>query len=180
MVVKFGNYMKFFLILVLLSPIGCVQPSGVSEEVPDAYRLSLQDFEHKKNRLESKINECEKRRIVVDVALLKPLGLTLEEYKKALFVLNDRAEKNCESGLREQFFYAAAIHRQVARAYNLDAGEAAEYSEEIFLLSAKKKMEYEASYARLDEQKRNALESMPELNLPFLLLDTIDKLKTSI
>lgn len=177
MVVELDKFMKALLGMTVLLFLACSNTAeSVDVSAPAAYRLSLFKFETDKDALEKKLAQCEKNRDIIDLSLLAPLNLTKEQLKIALFVLNDRAERFCEGSLRERFFYSAATHRQVAKSYKLDAGEALEYTEDLLLLGANKKLEFEANYLLLDQKSRSRLEGIRELKVPFLLLETIDQL----
>ena len=176
MVVIFNKLIRALAVFFIFF-LGSIASTLASDaKKPKAYQLSLNIFQQDKKLLEDTILLCEKNRKVLRPSLLESVNLNKEQLKTALFVLNDRAESRCEQGRREQFFYSAAIHRQVAKFYNLDAGEALNYTEDLLLISAAKKMDYKSSYLQLDQDTRTLLESIPELQVPFLLLDSIEAL----
>lgn len=170
-----NKYVKILLVFIVFPSLSCADQIHAPQEQLNSYQISLKRFEKHKLALENAITMCGKNRQVIDRSLLEPLGLDLSELKIALFVLNQRAEALCENDLREKFFYTAAIHRQVAHSYGVKAEDAENYREELLLVSARKKMDYEADYLSIDKKSRLKLESISELKSPFLILETIQQ-----
>ncbi len=138
------------------------------------FDISLERYESAKLKLETAMEECSKNRAPVPLKIFDKIEKNIEDIKTALFVLNDRAEVNCEKETREHFFFTAAIHRQVAKYFDKHAGSALDYNEESLLSHYGQKMEFEAKYLLLDKNVRKYLENINELKTPFLVFETID------
>jgi len=163
-----------FAILFLVVSVSGYADSNLSSTSEAAHNMSFQEFEMAKNRLESAIERCDKKRKAVPASSITPLGLELDQIKAALFALNSYAEERCEDGAREAFFVAASIHREVSRRYGISAGEALEYTEDLMFSHYWRTLEIEAEYLRIEEKKRIMLENLEELKIPFLILETVE------
>lgn len=144
-----------------------------------SFELSLKNFELAKTNLENKIEECEKKKIIVPETIFRGLILTKEEWKIALYVLSSRAEDVCELGKRGDCVIAASIYRTTAKHYNRDAKSATPYSEDLLFGHYWKKLELEAQYLNIPNKKRKKLEKIPQFQKPFYLFETLSILNKS-
>ena len=175
MAVVFKQKIAIFLIVFSFSILSCADSRALSRDEIDGYQLSLNKFNATKLALETAIEKCSQDKHIVDKKLLMPIDLTFSQLKTVLFVLNQRAQAQCEGDLREHFFYVAAIHRQVAKSYGLDAEDADNYTEDLLLIAERKKMDFEAEYLKIDDDIRGQLESITSLKKPFLLFETLQQ-----
>ena len=175
MVAKSGKFI--LMVFFLIAPLSNFARDDLPDISESAFNISLQKFKLAEKQLESAIANCTKNSKPVPVSLITPLGMNIDAIKIALFVLNDRAEATCEAGAREKFFFAAAIHREVARHYQKNAGDAVEYTEDLMLSHYWKKLEFEAKYLDIDEDIRTQLEAIEELKVPFLIFATLDQVE---
>jgi len=164
----------FLLFVVSQSSFGGSALSNISES---AFNISLQQYDLAKEELKNAIENCDKKRKPVPPSLITPLEMNINEIKVALFVLNSRAEKVCEGGTRENFFYIAGIHREVSKYYGLSAGDASEHTENLMFSQYWKKLEFEAKYLAINEDVRKKLEAIEALKFPFLIFQTIDEIE---
>lgn len=174
MAVKLTNLILLVFTVIIFTE-SCVAENFSSYE-KNAFELSLKKFEIAKTNLEIKIEECEKKKIIISENVFKELSLTKEEWKVALFVLSNRAEDACEVGKRGEFVVAASIYRTTAKHYSLDAASASPYSEDLLFGHYWKKLELEVQYLDIPKEKRKTLEKIPQLQKPFHLFKTLSKL----
>ena len=167
-----------FAIIVIVTSTTSYAGGNLNNISEASLQISLQNYETAKNRLEHAIERCEKKRKTISKSLISPLSLELDQIKVALFVLNSRAENFCEEGARETFFVAASIHREVSRHYGVSAGDALDYTEDLMFDRHWRKFEIEAEYLLIDEGKRKTLESIEELKVPFLVLETLELIES--
>lgn len=171
---------KFILILAIFMvpqvSHGEYDLTGISRSV---FNFSQQQHVIAKQNLENAINNCDGKRKLIPSSLIIPLGMSMDEIKVALFVLNSRAENICESGTREKLFYTSGIHRVVSKHYGVSSGDAMDYTEELMLSQHWKKLEFEVKYLSLNENIRKKLEAIEELKSPFLIFKTIDEIKAA-
>lgn len=173
-----ARFNKFILVVSLFiisqSSFGGSDLTDISES---AFNISLQQYDLAKENLENAIENCDRKRKTIPSSLITPLGMNIDEIKITLFVLNGRAEKICEGGARERFFYTSSIHREVSKYYGLSAGDASDYTEGLMFSQHWKKLEFEAKYLGIRKNIRKKLESIEELNIPFLIFQTIDDIE---
>ncbi|MBL1260981.1 MAG: hypothetical protein COB33_010675 [Thiotrichaceae bacterium] len=176
MAAAFNKLILIFLLFVVSQSSfgGGASLSSISES---AFNISLQQYDLAKEELENAIENCDKKRKPVPPSLITPLEMNINEIKVALFVLNSRAEKVCEGGTRENFFYIAGIHREVSKYYGLSAGDASEHTEDLMFSQYWKKLEFEAKYLAINENVRRKLEAIDALKSPFLIFQTIDDIE---
>lgn len=168
---------KFIVIvfsLLIISQACAAEKSRLLEE--RTLELSLQKFELAKSNLERKVDECEKKKITVPPSVFKSVNLTKMELKIALFVLHNRAEDACDEVLRGKFVIAASIYRTTATHYQKKATSALPYSEDMLFGHYWQRVESEAQYLVISNRQREILESIPQLQKPFHLFQTLSKL----
>ena len=174
MVVKLINPVLLVFTTIIFTG-SCVAESSDSYTT-DAFELSLKKFEIAKANLEKKIEECEKKKVIVSENVFKGLDLTKEEWKIALYVLNDRAEDACEEGKRGEFVIATSIYRTTAKHYKLKATFASAYSEDLLFGHYWMKLESEALYLNISSKKREMLEKISQFQKPFHLFKALSTL----
>jgi len=172
---------KYTLSFILLSTCSLAfsdkRMSDISER---ALQIAKMNFEHALDVNNKAIESCDRNKKAVPAALINKLGLTFNQIGPALLVLSDRAERACYKGSDDKFLAAAAIYRQVAKHYEVDSTDADYYSEEFMFLRHWSKLEVEARYLSIDKKIREKLESIEELRVPFLFVDTLDLVKASL
>lgn len=166
---------RLSILLAVVSLFSCSSFGYAQKEPLTSYELSLDAFTNNKVQLEQAIQNCEKNKVPIKYVLLESFDLSLTELKTVLFVLNERAVSRCENGLREKLFYSAAVHRQLSNFYKKDAGDADDYREEIMLVAERRKLDFESRYLAINKETRDALESIEELNKPFLIFETLEQ-----
>ena len=140
------------------------------------FELALQKFELADGNLEKKIDECEDKKIIVPPSVFKSVDLTEMEFKIALFVLHNRAEDACDEDLRGKFLIALGIYKTTAKHYGKAAKLALPYSEDLLFGHYWRRLESEARYLEIKKDQREMLESIPQLQQPFHLFETLSKL----
>jgi hypothetical protein len=152
----------------------CAKEEVQSSVTVDAYNIARDQYERAKHELEEAIARCDIGRKSIPAYTISPLGLTMDQAKVALFVLNARAELRCEKGTREGLFYAAGIYRATAKHYGRDSGDAVQYDEEKMLSHVWMQLEFEAEYLLIDKEVRATLESLEATQVPFKIFETLD------
>jgi predicted alpha/beta hydrolase len=168
------------LTIILTLWLVAVGPLCASEDMSglsrDAVEISYSAFDRSKSELEAVIERCDKNREPVSSTVLSSLGLSQQQLKTALFVLNSRAEAGCEGGAREKLFFTASAHVAVAGHYRIDAKDAVDYAGDLLFVRQWQRMEYEAAYLRLDARIREKLEAIDAMKVPFDIFRTLDAL----
>ena len=142
-----------------------------------AFNISQLRYARAHDNFESAIAKCRKKRKSIPASLITPLGMTLDEVKAALFILNHRAVNICEGDKLEKFLYAAAVHRVISKYYGVNAGTAGKYTDDFIFTRHWTTLEFEVKYLNIDENIREKLESIEELKSPFLIFQTLDEIK---
>jgi len=178
MAAAFNNLLAICLVFsTFTSSAGDDDPLAIADT---AYTIALQQYQSAKQALEEAIDRCESGRKAIPVDLISPLGMTPDQIKVSLYVLNARAEARCENGNRERFFYAASSFREVAKHYGKDSTDALQYNETQMLSHLWQQLEFEAKYLRISAEIRSSLEKMEVLQVPFKLFETLDGLDSEM
>lgn len=174
MAVKYNQYIIVFFLL--LHSFNSNAEKILTNEEKSIVDLSLEKFTLSKQAYETLLLTCEKSEKIIPSSLLIPLDLTVEELKTALFILSERANSTCYHGTDGRLLIDSAIHRATAKKYSIDAGKASIYDGNTLFSHHSRSLRREVKYLQINKNTRIKLESIKELQAPFLVIETLNRI----